>query len=68
MKDWEIIVTEYKKSELLKNKDLSNLTWFLNKEDWYEFIEYCKRVTPFDPSQANTITFMGVEFRMYKID
>ncbi len=62
MKDWGLIIREYKKSEQLKGKTTDNLIWYLDEEDWKEFIEYCKRTTPFDPSKAEIITYMGVVF------
>ncbi|MBK9580208.1 MAG: hypothetical protein IPO40_24350 [Fibrobacteres bacterium] len=65
-KDWENIISEFIKSEQLKNKDVNNFEWFLGKEDWQEFVNYFEYTTGYDC--AGSITFMGVKFKQYQLN
>ena len=62
MKDWNLIISEYRKSELLKDNDENNLSWFLSKDEWLDFSKYIQIVGPYDISENKTIIFMGVKF------
>lgn len=66
MKDWNIILGEYIKSQQLINKSTEGLVWYLDKDDWHEFIDWMEKIAGWKVKRDGVVFFMGVEMRMYK--